>query len=169
MAVPAAPRLREQALQRQSADLDTVSGATYGSDGYRRSLQSAIDAARGGRPAARARERWPTVATVIERERPPDRVNVTLNVGGDDLGVPFLTKAMLDLWVHALHGANPFLIVGRPGDDRRFIQTYRNAPDDYTLEHRDGAEADLVSTVVDAPAKVVELIWGWIRPEGAGR
>ncbi|MER7273459.1 FMN-binding protein [Dactylosporangium sp. NPDC000244] len=48
----AAPRLREQALQRQSADLDTVSGATYTSDGYRRSLQSAIDAARAGRPAA---------------------------------------------------------------------------------------------------------------------
>jgi uncharacterized protein with FMN-binding domain len=42
----AVPMLREQALQRQSADLDTVSGATYTSDGYRRSLQSAIDAAR---------------------------------------------------------------------------------------------------------------------------
>jgi uncharacterized protein with FMN-binding domain len=48
----AAPLLREQALQRQSADLDTVSGATYTSDGYRRSLQSAIDAARAGRSAA---------------------------------------------------------------------------------------------------------------------
>lgn len=46
----AAPVLREQALQRQSADLDTVSGATYTSDGYRRSLQSALDAARTGRP-----------------------------------------------------------------------------------------------------------------------
>jgi uncharacterized protein with FMN-binding domain len=48
----AEPLLREQALERQSADLDTVSGATYTSDGYRRSLQSAIDAARAGRPAA---------------------------------------------------------------------------------------------------------------------
>jgi uncharacterized protein with FMN-binding domain len=46
----AAPVLREQALQRQSADLDTVSGATYTSEGYRRSLQSALDAARAGRP-----------------------------------------------------------------------------------------------------------------------
>jgi uncharacterized protein with FMN-binding domain len=46
----AAPVLREQALERQSADLDTVSGATYTSDGYRRSLQSALDAARSGRP-----------------------------------------------------------------------------------------------------------------------
>ncbi|MET7397770.1 FMN-binding protein [Dactylosporangium sp. NPDC005572] len=48
----ATPVLRQQALQRQSADLDAVSGATYTSDGYRRSLQSAIDAARAGRPAA---------------------------------------------------------------------------------------------------------------------
>ncbi|MGI5177594.1 FMN-binding protein [Dactylosporangium sp. CA-152071] len=48
----AAPVLREQSLERQSADLDTVSGATYTSDGYRRSLQSALDAARTGRPAA---------------------------------------------------------------------------------------------------------------------
>ena len=48
----ATPVLREQALERQSADLDTVSGATYTSDGYRRSLQSALDAARTGRPAA---------------------------------------------------------------------------------------------------------------------
>jgi uncharacterized protein with FMN-binding domain len=47
----ATPVLREQALQRQSAELDTVSGATYTSDGYRRSLQSALDAARTGRPA----------------------------------------------------------------------------------------------------------------------
>ncbi|MEV4512101.1 FMN-binding protein [Dactylosporangium sp. NPDC049525] len=46
----ATPVLREQALERQSADLDTVSGATYTSDGYRRSLQSALDAARSGRP-----------------------------------------------------------------------------------------------------------------------
>jgi uncharacterized protein with FMN-binding domain len=44
----AVPLLREQALQRQSADLDTVSGATYTSDGYRRSLQSALDAAHRG-------------------------------------------------------------------------------------------------------------------------
>jgi uncharacterized protein with FMN-binding domain len=45
----AAPLLREQALERQSAELDTVSGATYTSDGYRKSLQSAIDLARTGR------------------------------------------------------------------------------------------------------------------------
>lgn len=42
----AIPRLRSEALQAQSADIDTVSGATYTSDGYRQSLQSALDSAR---------------------------------------------------------------------------------------------------------------------------
>jgi uncharacterized protein with FMN-binding domain len=43
----ALPRLRSEALQAQSASIDTVSGATYTSDGYRQSLQSALDSARG--------------------------------------------------------------------------------------------------------------------------
>jgi uncharacterized protein with FMN-binding domain len=42
----AVPRLNVEALQAQSAQVDTVSGATYTSNDYRRSLQSAIDAAR---------------------------------------------------------------------------------------------------------------------------
>jgi uncharacterized protein with FMN-binding domain len=41
----ALPRLRTEALQAQSADIDTVSGATYTSGGYRQSLQSALDSA----------------------------------------------------------------------------------------------------------------------------
>ncbi|RZU77233.1 uncharacterized protein with FMN-binding domain [Micromonospora kangleipakensis] len=41
----AVPILRQQALAAQSAQIDTVSGATVTSDGYRESLQSAIDAA----------------------------------------------------------------------------------------------------------------------------
>jgi uncharacterized protein with FMN-binding domain len=40
----AAPILRSEALKAQSASIDTVSGATYTSDGYRQSLQAAIDA-----------------------------------------------------------------------------------------------------------------------------
>jgi hypothetical protein len=42
-AANAGPKLRQQALERQSADLDVVSGATYTSDGYKASLQSALD------------------------------------------------------------------------------------------------------------------------------
>ncbi|OQR63833.1 FMN-binding protein [Streptomyces maremycinicus] len=41
----AVPQLTREALTAQSADIDTVSGATYTSDGYRESLQSALDAA----------------------------------------------------------------------------------------------------------------------------
>ena len=42
----AAPRLRQEALAAQSARIDTVSGASYTSAGYARSLQSALDASR---------------------------------------------------------------------------------------------------------------------------
>ncbi|GGU95642.1 FMN-binding protein [Streptomyces filipinensis] len=41
----ALPQLRREALAAQSARIDAVSGATYTSDGYRRSLQSALDSA----------------------------------------------------------------------------------------------------------------------------
>ena len=41
----AVPVLVQETLQAQNAQIDTVSGATYTSDGYTRSLQSAIDAA----------------------------------------------------------------------------------------------------------------------------
>ncbi|WP_435151774.1 FMN-binding protein [Micromonospora aurantiaca (nom. illeg.)] len=41
----AVPILRQEVLAAQSARIDTVSGATVTSDGYRESLQSAIDAA----------------------------------------------------------------------------------------------------------------------------
>ena len=39
------PILREEALQAQSANIDTVSGATYTSDAYAQSLQAALDQA----------------------------------------------------------------------------------------------------------------------------
>jgi uncharacterized protein with FMN-binding domain len=38
----AAPQLRSEALQAQSAKIDTISGATYTSQGYIQSLQSAL-------------------------------------------------------------------------------------------------------------------------------
>ncbi|MGW4805131.1 FMN-binding protein [Kitasatospora sp. NPDC004272] len=42
----AIPVLNQEALAAQSADIDVVSGATYTSDGYTRSLQSALDQAK---------------------------------------------------------------------------------------------------------------------------
>ena len=41
----ALPALRQETLDAQSADINTVSGATVTSDGYLQSLQSALDAA----------------------------------------------------------------------------------------------------------------------------
>jgi uncharacterized protein with FMN-binding domain len=41
----AAPLLRQEALAAQSGNIDTISGASYTSDGYRRSLQAALDRA----------------------------------------------------------------------------------------------------------------------------
>ncbi|GGZ07981.1 FMN-binding protein [Streptomyces poonensis] len=43
----AVPRLNQQAVTTGTADIDTVSGATYTSEGYRKSLQSALDKAGG--------------------------------------------------------------------------------------------------------------------------
>jgi uncharacterized protein with FMN-binding domain len=42
----AAPILRREVLAAQGASIDIVSGATYTSEGYARSLQAALDAAR---------------------------------------------------------------------------------------------------------------------------
>ena len=42
----ALPKLRSEVLAAQSAQIDTVSGATYTSHAYKQSLQSAIDQAR---------------------------------------------------------------------------------------------------------------------------
>lgn len=41
----ALPKLKAEALKAQNAEIDTVSGATYTSSGYKLSLQSAIDRA----------------------------------------------------------------------------------------------------------------------------
>ncbi|GHF91489.1 hypothetical protein GCM10018790_80760 [Kitasatospora xanthocidica] len=43
----ALPLLNQEAISAQSAAIDVVSGATYTSDGYIRSLQSALDRAKG--------------------------------------------------------------------------------------------------------------------------
>lgn len=42
----AAPLLRQEAMAAQSAQIDTISGASYTSEGYRESLQAALDRAR---------------------------------------------------------------------------------------------------------------------------
>ncbi|MCC9742514.1 FMN-binding protein [Streptomyces sp. MNU89] len=43
----AVPELGKKAVQAQSAEIDAVSGATFTSEGYKKSLQSALDRAGG--------------------------------------------------------------------------------------------------------------------------
>ena len=43
----AAPLLHDEVVQAQSAQIDSLSGATYTSDAYAQSLQSALDQAHG--------------------------------------------------------------------------------------------------------------------------
>jgi uncharacterized protein with FMN-binding domain len=43
IAADALPQLRSETLAAQSAQIDTVGGATYTSEGYQRSLQGALD------------------------------------------------------------------------------------------------------------------------------
>jgi uncharacterized protein with FMN-binding domain len=43
----AIPQLNQEAVTAQSANIDAVSGATYTSQGYQQSLQSALDSAKG--------------------------------------------------------------------------------------------------------------------------
>jgi uncharacterized protein with FMN-binding domain len=50
----AEPALQASALQAQSANIDTVSGATYTSDSYKTALQSALDKAGLSRASAGA-------------------------------------------------------------------------------------------------------------------
>ncbi|MEU6244232.1 FMN-binding protein [Streptomyces sp. NPDC047024] len=45
------PKLNQEAVAAQSADIDSVSGATYTSTGYKKSLQSALDKMKASAPA----------------------------------------------------------------------------------------------------------------------
>ncbi|MFJ4618740.1 FMN-binding protein [Streptomyces sp. NPDC088812] len=48
----AVPQLNQAAVAAQSADIDSVSGATYTSEGYKKSLQSALDKVEAGAGAS---------------------------------------------------------------------------------------------------------------------
>lgn len=73
-----------------------------------------------------------------------------------------LTPRQLRSWVPQLDqlAGTPFLIIDEPGNEGPFIQTYREAADEYILEYRDG---EMLTTSVDDPALVAELIWDWVN------
>ncbi|WP_330468560.1 FMN-binding protein [Streptomyces longwoodensis] len=89
----AVPRLNQEAVAAQGADIDAVSGATYTSAGYRQSLQSAIDKAKaapapapsapasqgaGGAVAGAART---VTGAVAQTQYGPVQVRVTVSGG----------------------------------------------------------------------------------------
>ncbi|MBN0045479.1 FMN-binding protein [Streptomyces actuosus] len=80
----AVPRLNEEAVAAQSAQIDAVSGATYTSTGYRQSLQSALDRAKtagsGGSGGASAAARTVT-GDVAQTRYGPVQVRVTVSGG----------------------------------------------------------------------------------------
>ncbi|MEU2063540.1 FMN-binding protein [Streptomyces sp. NPDC013455] len=78
----AVPKLNRQAVAAQSADIDTVSGATYTSEGYRKSLQSALDrmepASPGPSGAAQART---VTGKAVPTRYGPVQVRITVSGG----------------------------------------------------------------------------------------
>ncbi|MEU0201456.1 MULTISPECIES: FMN-binding protein [unclassified Streptomyces] len=76
------PRLNQAAVAAQSADIDAVSGATYTSAGYKKSLQSALDKAKAAGGAAQGSGTAQTVTgDVAQTEYGPVQVRVTVAGG----------------------------------------------------------------------------------------
>ncbi|GAA1415764.1 FMN-binding protein [Streptomyces thermospinosisporus] len=79
----AIPKLNQAAIEAQSADIDAVSGATYTSTGYKKSLQSALDKARaaaGGGGGGEAQARTVT-GDVADTQYGPVQVRITVTGG----------------------------------------------------------------------------------------
>ncbi|WP_326788841.1 FMN-binding protein [Streptomyces sp. NBC_00151] len=87
------PKLNQETLAAQSADIDAVSGATYTSGGYKKSLQSALDKAKaaggasgssgssgkaGASPAAPAAQARVVTGAVTNTQYGPVQVRLTL-------------------------------------------------------------------------------------------
>jgi uncharacterized protein with FMN-binding domain len=86
----AVPKLIAETLEAQSADIDTVSGATITTEGYKESLQAAIDenaktaSASAASPSASASSASRTVdGSTVTTEKGPVQVQVTLE--GDEI------------------------------------------------------------------------------------
>ncbi|MFF4981944.1 FMN-binding protein, partial [Streptomyces sp. NPDC001046] len=76
------PRLNQAAVAAQSADIDAVSGATYTSAGYKKSLQSALDKAKAQGGAAQGSGQARTVTGDAARtEYGPVQVRITVAGG----------------------------------------------------------------------------------------
>ncbi|MEU1985136.1 hypothetical protein [Nocardia sp. NPDC019395] len=95
---------------------------------------------------------------------PAGHIPVTVTHGGAG-EFPYLTETLAGLWVRELGEPSPYLIVER--EPQFYIQTYRNAGEDFTLEYRDGGPDRHFGTQVSGAAAVADLIWDWTRQERA--
>ncbi|MFJ3233105.1 FMN-binding protein [Streptomyces sp. NPDC086787] len=83
----AVPRLNQEAVAKQGVGVDSVSGATYTSTGYKQSLQSALDrmkasAGSGGAPSGAAGQAARTVTgQVAQTQYGPVQVRITVAGG----------------------------------------------------------------------------------------
>ncbi|PWI19684.1 FMN-binding protein [Streptomyces sp. Act143] len=87
----AVPKLNAAVVAQQSPDIDTVSGATYTSEGYKKSLQSAIDKANAAASAAQPSQGASAPAqgaaaktltgTVAQTQYGPVQVRITVSDG----------------------------------------------------------------------------------------
>ncbi|MFC4467382.1 FMN-binding protein [Streptomyces xiangluensis] len=80
----AIPKLNQAAVTAGSADIDAVSGATYTSAGYKKSLQSAIDKAAqsgGGGSSSGSAQAQTVTGDVATTEYGPVQVRVTMSGG----------------------------------------------------------------------------------------
>ncbi|MFI9830115.1 FMN-binding protein [Streptomyces sp. NPDC051913] len=92
----AVPKLNAAVVALQSPDIDTVSGATYTSEGYKKSLQSAIDKANAAAPPQSAQPSQPSqsasapaqgtgaktvTGTVAQTQYGPVQVRITVSNG----------------------------------------------------------------------------------------
>ncbi|MFG2383520.1 FMN-binding protein [Streptomyces avermitilis] len=88
----AVPRLNQEAVAAGSADIDAVSGATYTSDGYKQSLQSALDKAKATGGGAAGASPSPTgggsstqartvTGSVAQTQYGPVQVRITVSGG----------------------------------------------------------------------------------------
>ncbi len=76
------PRLNQAAVAAQSADIDAVSGATYTSAGYKKSLQSALDKAKASAGAQQGSGNAQTLTgDVAQTQYGPVQVRVTVAGG----------------------------------------------------------------------------------------
>ncbi|WP_128431099.1 FMN-binding protein [Streptomyces cyaneus] len=73
----AVPKLIAETLQAQSSDIDTVSGATITSDGYKESLQAAIDANAESASSSAAAQSQTVDGSTVNTDKGPVQVQVT--------------------------------------------------------------------------------------------